>query len=156
MKRAFASAKIPAVLEPIGLSRSDGKRPDGVTLHPWARGKALVWDFTCPDTLANSHLGKSVSGASETANEAELKKSRKYANLPQSYMFVPIAIETLGAWGSSAKKLISDLGNKIQKETGDPRSTSFLRQRISVGIQRGNAASVLGSSLLGENLVTDE
>ncbi len=69
---------------------------------------------------------------------------------------MPIAVETLGAWGSSAKKLISDLGNKIQKETGDQRSTSFLRQRISVGIQRGNAASVLGSSILGESLDMDE
>ena len=36
-------AGIPAVKEPAGLSRDDGKRPDGVTLLPWARGKALAW-----------------------------------------------------------------------------------------------------------------
>ena len=29
--------------------------------------------------------------------------------------------------------------------TGDLRATTFLRQRISVAIQRGNAASVLGT-----------
>ena len=35
MKRALASAHVPSRLEPTGLVRSDGKRPDGVTLTPW-------------------------------------------------------------------------------------------------------------------------
>ena len=33
----------------------------------------------------------------------------------------------------------------MSKSTGDPRSTMFLRQRISGAIQRGNAISVLGT-----------
>ena len=33
--RALSSAKIPSRLEPSGLLRSDGKRPDGVTMVPW-------------------------------------------------------------------------------------------------------------------------
>jgi len=28
--------------EPLGLTRSDGKRPDGVTLNPWSNGKCLT------------------------------------------------------------------------------------------------------------------
>ena len=50
--RALATAKIPSRLEPAGLSRSDGKRPDRATLAPCARGQLLVWDATCPDILA--------------------------------------------------------------------------------------------------------
>ena len=38
IKRALASADIPARLEPSCLSRDDGKRPDGLTLMLWARG----------------------------------------------------------------------------------------------------------------------
>jgi len=38
--RAVASAGIPATKEPQGLSRSDGKRPDGITLIPWQAGRA--------------------------------------------------------------------------------------------------------------------
>ena len=38
-----------------GLYRSDGKRPDGATIVPRKGGKVLVWDATCPDTLAQSH-----------------------------------------------------------------------------------------------------
>ena len=50
IKRALASADIPALLEPKSLSRDDGKRPDGLIVLPWANGRCLVWDFTCPDT----------------------------------------------------------------------------------------------------------
>ena len=32
------------------LARSDGKRPDGVTMLPWKSGRPLVWDATCSDT----------------------------------------------------------------------------------------------------------
>ena len=55
LHRTLRSAQVPARLEPSGLTRSDGKRPDGVTLVPWRRGKPLVWDATCPDTLAFSY-----------------------------------------------------------------------------------------------------
>ena len=50
MKYALSAAHVPSRLEPTGLLRSDGKRPDGVTLAPWKCGQLLVWDATCPDT----------------------------------------------------------------------------------------------------------
>ena len=34
LARSFRNAHIPVVLEPTGLLRGDGKRPDGVTLVP--------------------------------------------------------------------------------------------------------------------------
>ena len=40
--RAFTSANIPVTKEPNGLSRLDGKRPDGLTLIPWQSGKPLI------------------------------------------------------------------------------------------------------------------
>ena len=54
IKRSLASAKISAHLEPVGICRADGKRPDGATVIPWKSGKVLIWDVTCPDTLAPS------------------------------------------------------------------------------------------------------
>ena len=55
IKCALDSAKIPCHLEPTGLYRSDGKRPDGASVVPWKYGRVLVWDATCADTLAPSH-----------------------------------------------------------------------------------------------------
>jgi hypothetical protein len=52
----------------------------------------------------------------------------------------------LGPWGDEAKKIINEIGQKIQKITNESRSTSYLSQRISIAVQRGNAASVLGTT----------
>ena len=48
--RAVKRAHIPAYKEPTGLVTQGGKRPDGATLIPWSKGKALAWDVTVPDT----------------------------------------------------------------------------------------------------------
>lgn len=49
-------AGIPAVKEPHGLSRSDGKRPGGLTLIPCREGHCVTCDVTVIDTVARSHL----------------------------------------------------------------------------------------------------
>jgi hypothetical protein len=56
ISRACQSALIPVIKEPTGLSSTDGKRPDGMSLIHWGHGKSLVWDFAFVDTLAPSHL----------------------------------------------------------------------------------------------------
>ena len=68
IQRAFTAAAIPARLEPAGLSRSDGKRPDGVTIVPWECGRCAVWDFTCPDTLAPSYRSAATSDPGNAAS----------------------------------------------------------------------------------------
>ena len=54
VKRALAAAGVPSWLEPVGLDRGDGRRPDGLTVFPFSRGKSLCWDATCIDTFAQS------------------------------------------------------------------------------------------------------
>ena len=65
--RALSAAAIPNIKEPQGLCRSDGKRPDGLTLVPWQSGRALVWDVTVVCPLANSYV---ASGAREARSGA--------------------------------------------------------------------------------------
>ena len=79
--RSLTSANIPSRLEPSGLYRSDGKRPDGCSIIPWRSGKVLVWDATCPDTYAPSHIPAAVRGAGTVAAQAERVKLAKYAHL---------------------------------------------------------------------------
>ena len=54
---------VPSLLEPNSLCRDDSKCPDGLTVLSWANGHCLVWYFTCPDTLAASHLNRAVLGS---------------------------------------------------------------------------------------------
>lgn len=145
IKRALGLAQVPSILEPLGISRCDGKRPDGMTLIPWEFGKSIIWDFTCVDTLAPSHISSSSLSAGSAALSAEKLKSQKYNNLLSNYIFCPVAIETLGVFGPKAIEFINNIGKKISIVTHDPRATTFLTQRISIAIQRGNAASLFGT-----------
>jgi hypothetical protein len=83
------------------------------------------------------------------ANDAESRKASKYRSLSATYTFTPVAVETLGPLGDEASKFFRDIGNRIATATSEQRSHQFLMQRLSVAIQRGNAACVLGTVHFG-------
>ena len=138
--RALSSAQIAASKEPVGLSKNDQIRPDGLTLFPWSQGKCLVWDYTCRDTLAPCHVMKTSVEVATAAIDAEKEKRNTYAELSTSYTVVPVANETLGSWGPSGLKFITEIGQRIAEHTGDTRSKSYLFQSISMATQRGTIA----------------
>ena len=145
LHRALSSAKVPSRLEPSGLTRSDGKRPDGVTVVPWRNGKLLIWDATCPDTLALSYRLHATSSTGAVAGVAEEKKVQKYSCLAPTHTSMPVAIETLGAVGPRSLAFLKDLGARMREQSGEERAGQYLLQQLSVAVQRGNAVSVMGT-----------
>ena len=119
--RAFQSAGIPSTKEPNGLSRSDGKRPDGLTLIPWQGGKPLCWDVTVACPVANSYIQTAIGSAGAVAEMAATRKSTKYGALESQYCFQPIALESLGPMNSDARQFLSDLGRRISRSSDDDR-----------------------------------
>ena len=105
----------------------------------------LVWDFMCPDTVAPSHINNSSTAAGSAAATAELNKRTKYSALDHGYEVTAVAVETMGTWGPEAMAISSALGARLQQVSGDKRSTAFLRQRLSLAVQRGNAAAIRGT-----------
>ena len=75
LKRSLASAKIPSILEPTGMARSDGKRPDGTSVTPRKSGQTLVWDAMCPNTFAPSQVALAAREAGLVASQAERPKT---------------------------------------------------------------------------------
>ena len=150
--RSLSTINKPSILEPVGMTRSDGRRPDGMTLFPWENGKPLVWDATCVSTLAPSNLDHSLRSPGGAASEAEGRKRSKYEDLSRDYLLTPLGFETVGHWGKSAVAFVDKLGRELGRVTGEPRSTSYLRQRLSVAIQRGNTASVRGTVTEGDRI----
>ena len=145
VKRALLRAGLPSVLEPPGLDRGDGSRPDGITVFPFSRGRSLVWDCTCVDTFAESHLINSAIGAGVAAGEAEERKRRKYVGLVDAYQFEPIAVETTGVHGASSSLILRAIGRRLVEATGDPRESNWFLQNLALAIQRGNAFSILAA-----------
>jgi len=76
---SLTAAGIPVSKEPSGLTRTDGKRPDGLTLIPWQAGKPLTWDITVVSTLTDSYVSRSSQSAGGAAEAAANRKHAKYA-----------------------------------------------------------------------------
>ena len=143
--RALNKCNLSAIREPINISRVDGKRPDGITLVPWSHGKSLMWDATIPNTLARSYIRLSSKLSGNVARMAESKKRAKYFDFNTHYNFIPLAFESLESWGDDAKNLINKIGSKLSLISGDLKETCYLKQHISVAVQSGNTASILGT-----------
>ena len=144
--RAFTSAGIPAIKEPPGLARTDGKRPDGLSLIPWHGGKSVTWDVTVVCALANSYVEMAAREAGAVAEHAAANKIDKYSSLPACYIFEPVAVDNLGTGYQQ-----SDLGRRIRSITGNNNETTFLFQRISVAIQRFNATLLRESFVMPDD-----
>ena len=143
LKRSLQKINIPSTLEPAGLSRRDGKRPDGITLCPWTRGRSLLWDATVTDTFCSTNISNTCLQAASAAANAENSKRKKYADLTFNYEFEPIAFETSGVWGPTTSKFLDTLKKKMFDVTNDHKDFRDLCQQISLCINRGNCASIL-------------
>ena len=137
-------AQIPAVKEPVGLMRQDGKRPDGTTILAWWRGRPLAWDVTVPDTYTEAHVVNTAIKVGAAANHAATNKNTKYSQLSNTHVFVPVAIETGGTWHHQAVELVQEIGRRRTNITGDARESTFLFQQQSDfvhGTAEGSAVS---------------
>lgn len=142
---AFTASGFPSDLEPYGISRRNGKRPDGLTIYPWSNGKSLTWDVTIVDTMAASYLNMTANNSGAAADQAERHKHNDYIDIKTQYHFTPLAFETFGSVGPETEVFLKKLGKLMKKNTGEPRSLDFLLQRISIAIQRGNAICIKGT-----------
>jgi len=111
-----------------------------MTQIPRRSGKLLIWDVTVVSTLADSYVTITARGCGEVVELAAARKCQKYVNISSAYTFLPTAMETLGSMNDSAYHFFEDLGHKISEVSGDSREGSFIFQRLSVTIQRFNAA----------------
>ena len=139
LKQALSSIKVPSILEPNGLTRTDGKCPDGITLAPWEEGKQLVWGVTCVDLLAPSRIENgSVANPGTDAEDAEELKTAKYVCLTdKGYISLPLAFEIQGGVRPSTSTFLKNLCKKLCVFNQENRTGSFFRQRLSLATQAG-------------------
>ena len=79
-----------------------------------------------PDTYAASHIHATAISAGAAAEKTSDNKRVKYNDLATIHIFVPIAVETSGAWCSQSAQFIEDLGRRITAVTNEPLETPYL------------------------------
>ena len=135
VKRALATAGMPSWLEPVGFDRGDGRRPDGVTVFPYNRGKCLTWDATCVDTFCATSLVGSAVDPGSAALSAEERKCGRYQALTDRYIFQSVAVETTWCFGHQHPDIPTATGQKNhspdwrEKGNGVAARTHFARRR---------------------------
>ena len=102
-----------------------------------------MWDATCPDTFAPSYSTIAAQQVGAVAQQAEDRKMQKYKPLDSCHFFTPVAIETTGVFGPRTSEFL--MGHQVRQVSGEANSYAYLTQRLSVAVQWGNAASVLGA-----------
>jgi len=71
----------------------------------------------------------------------------QFINLLKTHVFIPIAVESMGAVGDDGLSFLRELGARIMHVSKEPRSFELLMQRFSVAIQRGMSSRCRGSVL---------
>ena len=55
--------------------------------------------------MAISYLEQTAKHHGKAAEKGKMKKTEQYQELEKEYLFVPIAIETMGSWGQVGLQL---------------------------------------------------
>ena len=129
--RCFALAGTPVIKEPTGLFRTDGKRPDDLTLVPWQSGKSLCWDVTVimPSGRIIRHWvrprGRCCSGTRRFSQRRKICQHWKRIPLcaHRGRNFRLNEHNSLPIWEER---------RKISSASGDDKEGAFLFQRVSV------------------------
>ena len=115
-----------------------------MSIVPWKSGKLLVSDVTCVDTFAPSYTSIASSKPGAVAAQAEERKCSKYSHLSSNHIFTSVSIETSGSLGPKTHDFFKELGYRLRQVTGEINSSSYILQRLSIAVQRGNMASIMG------------
>ena len=97
------------------------------------------------DELAPSRISNNPCQFS-AATKAEVKKNSKCSEfISRGCIFAPVAFEVQGGCGPVRYSFLRALGKCLSAATQEPKSTLYIKQRISLALQVGNSASVLGT-----------
>ena len=125
--------------EPVGLDVANGKRPDGTTVLPFARGREMAWDATICHTCAPTYIPAAAATPRAAAETDDGKNQLKYTSIADRVDFPAVGLETLGAFGPSARALLDEIAMKIRERS----AFAGAKARLSAAVHIGNAACIL-------------
>ena len=141
---AAVSAALAPTKEGRALLPGQGEKPADVFIPRWAGAHDAALDVTVINPLQDAQVqgaANTPGHALESAQKRKLDKSWEACHR-QGIEFIPIAVESLGAWHKSAIVQVTKLGSALARQNGDEEGVTVQRlfQQLSVALMRGNAA----------------
>ena len=138
------AASLGPTREGRALLPDSGGKPADVFIPHWTGGKDTALDVTVVNPLQEAlvHGAANTPGHALTvAHDRKLDKAWEQCNTV-GITFIPIAVESLGAWHKSAISEVKKLGSAKARQNGEEESVEISRlfQKLSVALMRGNCA----------------
>ena len=134
-----------------GLIPGSASRPADLFLRNWERGRHAALDLTVISPLQAAVIDQEAATPGYALRFAWERKMRSAFEAcdAQHISFIPLPVETLGGWHPVAERQIARIGRELARSTAgtdQKTSTNHLFQRLSLSLQKGNAALILSRS----------
>ena len=148
LRDALHSTAVKAALGPTkegqNLLPGEGGKPADIFIPRHAGGKDAALDVTVINPLQAATVAQAAETpghALQVAHKRKMDKSWQPCN-NQGIVFLPLAVESLGAWHKSAITEVKKLGSALARHTGEEEATTIkhLFQQLSIALVKGNAA----------------
>ena len=130
-----------------GLIPGSLSRPADIYIQNWVDGRKVAFDVSVTSPTqeavlfqAAEHPGHAIEARKRAKNRAHFDHCRS-----QGIFFQPLVVETFGGWCADALTFLKELGRQDARRWGkDPAlEIKYFFQRLSVALQRGNAALII-------------
>ena len=130
-----------------GLIPGTLSRPADIYVENWVDGRRVAFDVSVVSPTQNATI---LQAADHPAAAIEVRKAAK--NRPhsancqeQGILFQPLVVESFGGWDKDALAFLKELSRQDARRWGkdSAQEIRYFFQRLSVTLQRGNAALVI-------------
>ena len=144
-------ANFDPIKEMPGLVPGSQSRPADIFIRNWTDGRKIAFDVSVisPTQDAIVLRAADTSGAAIESRKATKNRAHFDNCSASGIYFQPLVVETFGAWDKDALPFLKTLAHQDARRWGKSNSVECKQffQRLSLALQRGNAALLLGRDI---------
>ena len=130
-----------------GIVPGSLSRPADIFVGNWVDGRKIAFDVSVTSPVQEAVLFQAAqrpAAAIEARKQTKMRIHRDNCQA-QGIFFQPLVVESFGGWDSDALVFLKELGRQDARRWGKDSALEikFLFQRLSIALQRGNAALLL-------------
>ena len=140
-------ASLNPTKEMPGLIPGTLSRPGDIFFQSWIDGNKMAFDVSVVSPTQDAILFRAAENPAAAIEMRKTTKNRTHFEncRGQGILFKPLVVETFGGWDTEATTYLKQLGRQSARRWGksDSIAIKYFFQRLSVTLQRGNAALII-------------
>ena len=130
-----------------GLIPGSLSRPADIYVENWVDGRKIAFDVSVTSPTQEAIVFQAADRPATAIDARKTTKNRVHFEncRSQGVFFQPLVVKTFGGWDNDALAFLKEIGRQDARRWGkDPSlEIKYFFQRLSVALQRGNAALLI-------------